>query len=70
MKRFKGGDVMGERKGDTAKINAEIDKDLKIRLAILAKREQLKIWEVLEMALEPFLNEMENKKVGGKNSTI
>lgn len=61
---------MGERKGDKAKINAEIDKDLKIRLAILAKREQLKIWEVLEMALEPFLNEMENKKVGGKNSTI
>lgn len=50
---------MGERKGEISKLNAEIDKDLKIRLAVYAKRNQLKIWEVLEMALEPFLNERE-----------
>jgi hypothetical protein len=53
---------MVDRKGQTAKINAEIDKRLKIRLAIFAKREQLKIWEVLEMALLPYLDERENGK--------
>lgn len=61
---------MGERKGATAKINAEINKDLKIRLAVYAQKEQLKIWEVLEDALEKFLDEKEKKKIGGNNSFI
>lgn len=55
---------MSERKGITAKINAEINKDLKIRLAVYAQKEQLKIWEVLEDALEKYLDEKEIRNRG------
>jgi predicted oxidoreductase (fatty acid repression mutant protein) len=53
---------MAGRKGETAKLNADINKQLKRRLAVFAKQNDMKIWEVLEMALEPFLDEMEGEK--------
>jgi len=53
---------MPDRKGETAKLNADINKKLKIRLAVFAKQNDMKIWEVLEMALEPFLDEMEGNE--------
>lgn len=58
---MKGCDHVEGPKRETAKVNADIDKKLKIRLAIFAKRNELKIWEVLEMALVPFLDEREGK---------
>ncbi|MCQ6342564.1 MULTISPECIES: hypothetical protein [Bacillus cereus group] len=45
-----------------SKLNADISTNLKIRLGVYAKQEQMYIREVIEMALESFLNEKEKQK--------
>jgi hypothetical protein len=52
---------MSERRSNTSKLNCDIDRDLKIRLSVVAKRHEKNIWQCVEEALKPYLDKEERR---------